>query len=121
MRSLLARRGELGGGAERRGLGLLASGVGVHLGVEHEDVDVAAGGQHVVEAAVADVVGPSVAADDPDALLDEVVGEETQPHRFRIGPPREQELQVRDPLPLRGDSGLPGLVGGEETLDEIPG
>ena len=30
--------------------------------------------QHVVEAAVADVVGPAVAAHDPDALLDEIVG-----------------------------------------------
>ena len=31
-------------------------------------------GQHVVQAAVADVEGPAVAADAPDALLDEVVG-----------------------------------------------
>ena len=42
MRDGLAGGGELGGGAERRGLGRLAAGVGVDLGVEHQDVDVAA-------------------------------------------------------------------------------
>ena len=78
----LSRGGELGGGAERRGLRLLASGVGVHLGVEHQDVDVAAVGQHVIEAAEADVVRPPVAADEPDALLHQIVGEYFQPFRF---------------------------------------
>ena len=34
--------------------------------------------QHVVQAAVADVVGPAVAADDPDALRDQVVGERVE-------------------------------------------
>ena len=38
----LAGGGELGGRAERRGLGRLAAGVGVDLGVQHQDVDVAA-------------------------------------------------------------------------------
>ena len=78
-RSFFARRlaagGELGHRAARRRLRGLAAGVRVDLGVEHEDVDVAAGGEHVVEAAEADVVGPAVAADDPDALADEGVGE----------------------------------------------
>jgi len=41
----------------RRGFGGLASGVGIDLGVEHQDVDVAAAGEDVIEAAVADVVG----------------------------------------------------------------
>ena len=75
----------------------------------------------MVEPAVADVVGPAVAADDPDPLLHEVVGEEAQPRRVRIGPAREQELQVRDPRPLRGDAGLARLVRGQEPVDEIPG
>ena len=39
----LAGRGELRGRAERRGLRLLAAGVRVHLGVEHQDVHVRAG------------------------------------------------------------------------------
>ena len=51
----------------------LAAGVGIDLGVQDQDVHVAAGCEDVVEAAVADVISPAVAADDPDALLDEVV------------------------------------------------
>ena len=62
--------------------GRLAAGVGVDLGIEDQDVDVAAGGDHVVEAAEADVVGPAVAADDPDALLDQGVGEGEEVARF---------------------------------------
>ena len=68
----LAGGGKLRNLAEVRGLGGLAAGVGVDLGVEDEDVDVLAGGKHVVQAAEADVVGPAVAAEDPDGLLGEV-------------------------------------------------
>ena len=67
--------GELGGSAERRRLRLLAPCIRVHLGVHDEDVDVAPIRQHVVEPAVADVVRPSVAADEPHALFHEVIGE----------------------------------------------
>ena len=74
----LAAGRELRDRAARSGLGGLAAGVRVDLGVEDQDVDVAAGGDHVIEAAEADVVGPAVAADDPDALLDQRVGEGQQ-------------------------------------------
>ena len=74
MRTGLAACGELGDGAARRGFRRLAAGVGVDLGVEHQQVHVASAGQHVIQAAVADVIGPAVAADDPDALLDQHVG-----------------------------------------------
>ena len=70
-----AAGGELGDRAERGGLGGLAAGVRVHLRIEHEDVHVGAGSEDVVESAVADVVRPAVAADDPDGFLDEVVGD----------------------------------------------
>ena len=40
-----------------------------------EDLDVLAGGEDVVKPAVADIVGPAVAAKDPDGLADEVVGD----------------------------------------------
>ena len=63
---LLAAGREFGDRAARRGLRHLAAGVGVDLRVQHQDVHVAAAGQHVVETAVADVVRPAVAADDPD-------------------------------------------------------
>ena len=104
---LLAGDGELGGGAQRRRLGLLAAGVRVDLGVEHQDVDVAAQRQHVVEAAVADVVGPAVAADQPDALGDQVVGHQRQPGGGGVVDLRQQALELLDALPLRGDLGMP--------------
>ena len=69
---LLPGRRELRDRAALRGLRRLAAGVGVDLGVEHEDVHVAARRQHVVEPAEADVVGPPVAADEPHALAHEV-------------------------------------------------
>ena len=78
MAGALAGGRELGDRAARRRLRGLAAGVRVDLGVEHEDVDVATRREDVVEAAEADVVGPAVAADDPDALADEVVGERQQ-------------------------------------------
>ena len=67
---VLAGGGELGDRAAGRRLRRLAAGVRVHLGVEHQDVHVPARRQDVVETAEADVVGPAVAADDPDALAD---------------------------------------------------
>ena len=83
LRSALAAGGKLRHRAQRRGLRHLPAGIGVHLGVEQQDVDVGGGGQHVVEAAVADVVAPSVAADDPHALLDQFVGNRQQVARGR--------------------------------------
>ena len=70
---VLAGGGELRNLADVGRLGGLAAGVGVDLGVEDEDVDVVAGGQDVVQAAEADVVGPAVAAEDPDGLLGQVL------------------------------------------------
>ncbi len=75
----LAADGELRDGCPRRRLRRLPAGVGVSLGVEDKHIDVAPGGEHVVEAAEADVVRPAVAADDPHALRDEVVDEGVQP------------------------------------------
>jgi hypothetical protein len=43
----------------------LTAGVGIDLGIEHQDVDVAVLGEDMVEPTGADVVGPAVAADDP--------------------------------------------------------
>ena len=108
LRRSLAAGGELGHGAPRRRLGHLPAGVGVDLGVEHQDVDVAARRQHVVEAAVADVVGPAVAADDPDALLRPAC----RPRPAGRGPrgvvrPRAGvACSSRDALALRVDAGL---------------
>ena len=62
---------ELGDRAAWRGLRRLAARVRVHLGVQHENVHVAAAAEHVIKSAGADVVGPSVTADDPDRLADQ--------------------------------------------------
>ena len=51
---------ELSDSAERRSLGCLTTGVGVHLGIEHEDVDIFAGSDNVVESAVTDIIGSTV-------------------------------------------------------------
>ena len=72
---LLAAGGELGDGTRGSGLRALSAGVGVHLGVDDDDVDVLAAGQHVVETAESDVIAPTVTAEDPLALLDEAVTE----------------------------------------------
>ena len=48
-------------------------GVGIDLGIEHQDVDVFAGSKDMVEVPVADIVGPAVAAEDPDRSLDQVL------------------------------------------------
>ncbi len=75
LRAALPARRELRHAAARGRLGSLAAGVRVDLGVEDEDVDVPSRGQHVVQATVADVVRPPVAADNPDALAHEMLGE----------------------------------------------
>ena len=67
--NLLAGGGELGDSAGRGGLRALSAGVGIHLGVDHHDVDVLAAGQHVVQTAESDVVAPAVSAEDPLALF----------------------------------------------------
>ena len=72
---LLAAGGELGDGRGRGGLGGLSAGVGIDFRVEDEDVDVAVLGDDVVDAAVADVVGPAVTTDDPDGFVGEEVGQ----------------------------------------------
>ena len=60
----LACGGKLGDSAERGRLGCLTAGVRVNFGVEHDDVDVLARSEHVVETAETDVVCCAVTGDD---------------------------------------------------------
>ena len=69
---------ELSDSTERRSLGSLATGVGVNLRVEHEDVHIFACSDDVVETAVTDVIGSTVTTDDPLAALHEIVVEGLQ-------------------------------------------
>ena len=66
--------GELGHRTGGGGFGGLAAGVGIHLGVKDQDVEVLPGGQDMVQAAVADVVGPTVPAEDPQGGRGQQVG-----------------------------------------------
>ena len=91
----LSAGGEFRDRAARRRFRRLAAGVRVDLGVEHEDVDVAARGQHVIQSAVADVVRPSVAADNPDAAAHQVFGQCSQPPRLRRVDRREIASSAR--------------------------
>ena len=69
----LAGRREFGDGADRGALRRLSAGVRIDFGVENQDVYVLARCDDVVQTAESDVVGPAVAADDPDRLFDQVV------------------------------------------------
>ena len=60
---------ELRNRAGRSRLGGLSAGVGVNLGVVNHDIDVLAAGQYMVNAAEADIISPSVAAEYPLGLL----------------------------------------------------
>ncbi len=103
-----------------RGLGGLAAGVGIDLGVEHQHVDVAPRGQHVVEPAVADVIGPAVAADEPDRAAHEVVDDREQVFGLRVVLQGKQAgLQEGDAFALRADLGFVDLRGGEDFGDEV--
>ena len=59
--------------AGRGRFGGLAAGIGIYFGIQHQDVDVFAHGKHMVQTAVADIVGPAVAADDPDGFFDQQI------------------------------------------------
>ena len=62
---LLTGSGELGDCANGRSLGALAAGVRVNLSVKDEDVHILTAGKDVVQTAVTDVVGGTVAAEYP--------------------------------------------------------
>ncbi len=100
----------------------LTTRVGVDLGVQHEDVDVPTGGQHLVDAAEADVVGPTVAADDPHSLANERAGEREQVRRIDDALCRERReptAQLCDTHALRVDLRLGCLRIVEQRPHEV--
>ena len=99
--NLLAARGELRHRRGGRGLGGLAAGVGIDLGVQHQQIHVPVLGTDMVDAAEADIIGPAVAADGPHGLL-------------------RQELLVLQDIPdLRRL--LNGLQSGNQRVGDGPG
>ena len=119
LRARLAAGGELRDCSAGRGLRGLAAGIGVNLGIEHEQVHIAAAGDHMVEAAVADVVRPAITADDPDALLDQHVGESQQLLGFGRFKPLQFFFQQFDALPLLENVGFVFLCRGDQGGGEF--
>ena len=117
---LLAAGGELGDGTQRCRLGGLTTSVGVHLGVHHQDVDVTAGGEHVVHAARTDVVGPAVTADDPHRATQQVIGD-TQQVAYQRGLLHRLQLvdELGDTTFLVHQVVLGELRGVEQVVDEL--
>mmetsp|Transcript_81195 Transcript_81195/g.238581 ORF Transcript_81195/g.238581 Transcript_81195/m.238581 type:complete len:233 (-) Transcript_81195:235-933(-) len=68
----------------RSGLRCLTTGVAVHLGVQHQDLDVLLAGDNMVEAAIPDIISPSVASDDPVAAAAKNVAELVQCLELRV-------------------------------------
>ena len=69
----IAGCGEFCDGSDRGGFGALSAGVGVEFGVNDQNIYVFVHSENVIQAAVADVVSPAVAAEDPDGFLDEAI------------------------------------------------
>ena len=119
----LAGGRELRHGAARRRLRGLATGVRVDLGVEDEDVDVPTGREDLVDTSEADVVGPAVAADDPDALAHQIAGERQQMSSVgaeRTVDPGERLAEAVHPLALEHDLGFRVLRGPQDARRRAP-
>ena len=71
--ALLAGGLELRHGTKRCGLAALSAGVGVDLRVYHQNVDVLAHGDDVIQTAEADVIGPAVTAVHPHRLFGQML------------------------------------------------
>ena len=124
-----APRRKFGNGTEGGGFGHLPTGVGVHLRIHHQHVDVATAGQYVVKATVADVVGPAVTADDPHALFNQVIGQGVEVLQLQLQgtvpvaqvakPALDLSLELQDFLPLLKDVGFVGLLVVEDLHRQV--
>mmetsp|Transcript_65587 Transcript_65587/g.170314 ORF Transcript_65587/g.170314 Transcript_65587/m.170314 type:complete len:208 (-) Transcript_65587:1669-2292(-) len=95
LRRPLAALRKLGHGAGRSGLRSLTACVAVHLCIQHQDLHVLLAGDHVVQASVADVVCPAVAANNPKADAPKHVPQVVQHLELCVSRPLllEQRLQ----------------------------
>src|SRR5690349_14776731 len=72
----------------------------------------------MIESAVTDVVRPTVAADEPNALADEIIGETVEMPCFGRLQTSQLTSQHLDALALRDDPGFGVLVCFEQFSDE---
>ena len=96
--------------APLRGLGHLAAGIRIDFCIKHQNIHIPARAQHVVETSETDVVGPSIAADEPNTLAHESIGSDEQRPCFGGIHRGKPLLQFCDALALRFDARLLGLV-----------
>ncbi len=61
--------GKLGDGRRGGSLGSLPAGIGIYFGIQDQDIHIGLGREHMIQAAVTDIVGPAVSSDDPDGAL----------------------------------------------------
>ena len=74
----------------------------------------------MIESAKADVVGPSVAAHEPDALAHQRIGNRHQVARVAGLETSQYPLDLGDPLALRRNAGLCRLIGLQDLRDDAP-
>ncbi|MNZ71755.1 hypothetical protein D3C78_901210 [compost metagenome] len=55
--------------AQRRCFGRLSARIGITLRIKHQDIDVFAQTQNMIQTTEADIVGPAVTANQPDRFL----------------------------------------------------
>jgi len=75
----------------------------------------------VIKAAVADVIGPAVATDDPDRLIHQIIGNVEQGAGFRQIDGCQLLLEQQDTGALLGDGGFTLLLCGEDGFHQFLG
>ena len=91
---------------------MLATRIGINLGIEHQDIDVAAHREHVIEPAITDVVGPAVPSHQPHTFVHQVVGQLEQLGDLRVVRQPAQEIpQLGNHLSLRRNRCFPVAPG----------
>ena len=122
-RSLRGRLFAVGGKfchrSTRCGFGGLAAGVGIYTGVDHQNIDIAAGREHMIQPAVADIIRPAVAADDPDALFHQHIRQPEKLFGCRIFGIFKFLFQFSHACALCLNAGFFGLVSIEEFIHQL--
>ena len=73
----------------------------------------------MIQTTVSNIVSPAVTTHDPDALLNQVVGDAHQQFGFRARNRFEFLFQLVDTFTLLGDIGLIHLLGVDELIDQF--
>jgi hypothetical protein len=117
---LFATGGKLRNRPTRCGFGHLPARVRVHFSIQYHHVDVHSGAEHVIESAKPDVIGPSVAAHEPNALAHQRIGNRHQVARVAGFETCNSPLDFGDPLALRRNASLCRLISFQDLRDEAP-